>query len=175
MITTWTISVNKGPNFPFIKSQPKRVFFHKGERIVNLLTKLFYKLDTTFYYFRNFPSCNLQKKILIFSKYLCQYNLQYKSATLSLSIRELKQRRRQSQRERQKSSRSTTLHVHHAFLHISLQSLHDYHDVKMPNTFCGERERKTMTFVFFSWTLIEFFRIEIEKKLLTFDELNEME
>ena len=35
----------------------------------------------------------------------------------------------------------------------------------MPNTFCGERERKTMTFVFFSWTLIEFFRIEIEKKI----------
>ena len=30
LIKTWTISVNKGPNFPFIKSQPKRVFFHKG-------------------------------------------------------------------------------------------------------------------------------------------------
>ena len=26
----------------------------------------------------------------------------------------------------------TTLHVHHAFLYISLPSLHDY-DVKMPN------------------------------------------
>ena len=30
LITTWTISVNKGPSFPFIMSEPKRVFFHKG-------------------------------------------------------------------------------------------------------------------------------------------------
>ena len=29
-------------------------------------------------------------------------------------------------------SKTTTLHVHHAFLYISLLSLHDY-DVKMPN------------------------------------------
>ena len=29
-------------------------------------------------------------------------------------------------------TKTTTLHVHHAFLHISLPSLHDY-DVKMPN------------------------------------------
>ena len=29
-------------------------------------------------------------------------------------------------------SETTTLHVHHAFLYISLPSLHDY-DVKMPN------------------------------------------
>ena len=29
-------------------------------------------------------------------------------------------------------SKTTTLHVHHAFLYISLPSLHDY-DVKMPN------------------------------------------
>ena len=29
-------------------------------------------------------------------------------------------------------SKTTTLHVHHAFLFISLPSLHDY-DVKMPN------------------------------------------
>ena len=28
--------------------------------------------------------------------------------------------------------KTTTLHVHHAFLYISLPSLHDY-DVKMPN------------------------------------------
>ena len=40
------------------------------------------------------------------------------------------------QRERQKSnglsSKTTTLHVHHAFLYISLPSLHDY-DGKMPD------------------------------------------
>ena len=45
-------------------------------------------------------------------------------------------------------SKTTTLHVHHAFLYISLPLLHDY-DVKMPNfTFCEGREHKTMTFFF---------------------------
>ena len=40
---------------------------------------------------------------------------------------------------------TTTLHVRHAFLNISLPSLHDY-DVKMPNfTFCGGREHKATT------------------------------
>ena len=43
---------------------------------------------------------------------------------------------------------TTTLHVHHAFLYISLPSLHDY-DVKVPNfTFCREREQKTTFFLF---------------------------
>ena len=42
-----------------------------------------------------------------------------------------------------------TLHVHHAFLYISLPSLHDY-DEKMPNfTFCKRRGHKTTTFFFF--------------------------
>ena len=44
-----------------------------------------------------------------------------------------KPRRRRRQRERQKTiglmSRTTTLHVHHAFLYISLPSMHNY-DVK---------------------------------------------
>ena len=45
--------------------------------------------------------------------------------------------------------KTTTLHVHHAFLYISLPSLHDY-DVKLPDfTFCGGREHKTTTFFFF--------------------------
>ena len=40
-------------------------------------------------------------------------------------------------------SKTTTLHVHHAFLYISLLSLHDY-DVKMPNfTFNGVRKQAT--------------------------------
>ena len=30
------------------------------------------------------------------------------------------------------TSKTTTLHVHHSFLYISLPSLHDY-DVKLPN------------------------------------------
>ena len=41
------------------------------------------------------------------------------------------------------------MHVHHAFLYISLPSLHDY-DVKIPDVkFCGGREHKTTTFSFF--------------------------
>ena len=55
--------------------------------------------------------------------------------------------RQQRQRGRQKSSslngKTTTLHVHHAFLYISLPSLHDY-DGKMPNfTFYGGRKQAT--------------------------------
>ena len=42
--------------------------------------------------------------------------------------------------------------MHHAFLYISFPSLYDY-DVKMPKfTFCGGREHKTTTSLFFSWT-----------------------
>ena len=62
-------------------------------------------------------------------------------------IRDFKMPRRWRQRERQKSNRwkgkTTTLHVHHAFLYISLPSLHDY-DGKMPNfTFYGGRKQTT--------------------------------
>ena len=42
-----------------------------------------------------------------------------------------------------KTSQTTTLHVHHVFLYISLPSLHDY-NVKLPIfTFCRGREQKT--------------------------------
>ena len=45
--------------------------------------------------------------------------------------------------------KTTTLHVHHAFLYISSPSLHDY-DVKMPNCkFYGGRKQAT-TNLFFS-------------------------
>ena len=49
--------------------------------------------------------------------------------------------------------------------------------MKVPNfTFCRGREHKT-TFFFFSWTLIQSFRIQFQKHLPTFDdrELNELE
>ena len=65
---------------------------------------------------------------------------------------------------------------HLNFLYISLPSLHNY-DVKIFSfTFCGGYEHKTTTktFFYFSWTL-ELFRIQLQKKLQTFDELNEME
>ena len=37
--------------------------------------------------------------------------------------------------------------------------------------FCGWSEHKTTTFFFFPWTLIESFRIQLQRKLPTFDEL----
>ena len=46
-------------------------------------------------------------------------------------------------------SKTTTLHVHHAFLYISLPSLLEY-DGKMPNfTFYGGRKQATAKFSFF--------------------------
>ena len=51
------------------------------------------------------------------------------------------------------TGKTTTLHVQHAFLYISLSSLHDY-NVKMPNfTFCGGRKRATTKFFFLSLNL----------------------
>ena len=93
---------------------------------------------------------------------------------LLASNRELRQRRRGRQRERHKISKTTTLHVHHTFLYISLPSLHDY-DVKLHNfTFCGGRDwHKTTNLFFFSWTLIQFSRIQPPKNSPTFDEMNE--
>ena len=90
-----------------------------------------------------------------------------KAQGLSVNNRELKQRRGQRQRERQKSNRfrlakqqlGTCITL---FLYISLPSLHDY-NVKMPKfTFCRGREYKT-TFFLFSWTLIQSFRIQLQK------------
>ena len=47
----------------------------------------------------------------------------------------------------------------------SLLSLHDY-NVKMPDfTFCRGREQKTTTFFFFSWTLMQSCRIQLQKEL----------
>ena len=45
-------------------------------------------------------------------------------------------------------SKTTTFHVYHTFLYISLPLLHDY-DVKMPNfTIYGERKQATTNFPF---------------------------
>ena len=72
--------------------------------------------------------------------------------------------------------KTTTLQVHHAFLYISLPSLHDY-EVKMPNFMICPlgRENKTTAFPFFSLTSIQSFRIQLQKHSPTFDGLNEME
>ena len=83
--------------------------------------------------------------------------------------RELKQQQRRRTENGIKAaigliSKTVTLHVHHAFLYIFSPSLHGY-DVKLPNfTFCGGCERKTTTLVFFSWTLIQSVRIQLQKK-----------
>ena len=91
----------------------------------------------------------------------------------------LKQRRRRRQRERQKSDRfrqakTTTLHERHAFLYLSLPSLHDY-DAKLNNfKFCGQREHKTTT-LFFSELLyrpLEFNSRKIRQNLTNWTRLN---
>ena len=62
----------------------------------------------------------------------------------------------------------------HLFLYISLPTLHDY-NVKVPNfTFRRGREQQTNLFLL-SWTLIQSFRIQLQKNLLTFDESNLLE
>ena len=82
-------------------------------------------------------------------------------------VRELKQRRWRRQRQQQKNQQvqigKTTLKVYHAFLYITLPSLHDY-DEKLPNfTFCGGRELKTTLFSFLSQTSIQSFSIHLRK------------
>ena len=59
-------------------------------------------------------------------------------------------------------SKTTTLHVHHAFLYISLPSLPDY-NVKVPEfTFCRGREHKTTTF--FSFPQLWYSPLEFNSK-----------
>ena len=61
-------------------------------------------------------------------------------------------------------SKTTILHVHHAFLYISLPSLHDY-DVKMPNftMYRGSTQatEATTKFPLPSWTWIWFLGIQL--------------
>ena len=62
--------------------------------------------------------------------------------------------------------KTTTLHVHHSLLCISLLSLRDY-DVKLPNLTCFWRAWTTTLFCFF-WTLIQSFRIHLQTNSPTF-------
>ena len=72
-------------------------------------------------------------------------------------------------------SKTTTLHVHLAFLYISLPSLRDY-DGKMPNvTFYGGRKQATAKFSVSFWTWIWFLGIRLKKSLLAFHKVNEFE
>ena len=113
-----------------------------------------------------------ENQMLMEREYGLEWEYEFKSNYRAV-IRERKQRRRRRQRERQKS-KTTTLHVYHPFLYISLPSLHDY-NIKVRNfTFCRGREHTTTTFFFFSWTVIQSFRIQLQNNLPEFDELNEM-
>ena len=69
-------------------------------------------------------------------------------------------------------SKTTTLHVHHAFLHISLPILHGY-EVNMPNfAFYGGRKQAT-TKVYFSFcTWILCLGIQLQKGSPTFDKVS---
>ena len=73
--------------------------------------------------------------------------------------------------------KTTTLNVHHAFLYISLPSVHDY-NLKMPNfTFFLWRTRtqdNDFVFLFLNFDTV-FHNKLLQKKLATFDELNKME
>ena len=69
-------------------------------------------------------------------------------------------------------SKTTTLHVHHAYLYISLQIMHD-NDGKMPNlTFYGGCKQATAKFSFSFWTWIRFLGIRLNKSSLAFDKVN---
>ena len=82
---------------------------------------------------------------------------------------------RESKKSNSLTSKTTTLHVHHAFLHISLPSLHDYH-VKMPNfTFCEGRKQAMTKFSFSLWTWIWLIEIQLQKSSLAFDKVSELE
>ena len=58
-------------------------------------------------------------------------------------------------------------------LYVSLPSLHNV--TMTSSTFCWERKHKTTTLFLFSWTSMQSFKIQLQKKLPTFDDLNQME
>ena len=87
-------------------------------------------------------------------------------------IRDLTKPRRRRQRKRQKTiglmSKTTTLHVHHAFLYISLPSLYNY-DVKCPNfKFTWERERQGDKFYHLCPNLSAFPSLQLQPKSPSF-------
>ena len=108
-------------------------------------------------------------------------------------IRDLKIRRRRRRRQRRRRdsdgdgdgngnaaktigliSKTTILHMHHAFLYISLPSLHDY-NVKMPNyTIHRGRTQAMMKFPLSFWTWMWFLGIQILERSPTFDKFNDL-
>ena len=68
--------------------------------------------------------------------------------------------------------KTTTSHVHHTFLYISIPFLHDY-DVKMPNlAFCWGRKQATTKFYFSFWAWIWTLEIQLQKGSPTVDKVS---
>ena len=102
----------------------------------------------------------------------------YVPVTGATIIRDLTKPRRRRQRERQKTigllSKTKTLHAHHAFLYISLPSLHNY-DVKWPNfKFTWERERQGDKFYHLCPNLSAFPFLKLQAKSPSFKSQDEL-
>ena len=55
---------------------------------------------------------------------------------------------RMAKKQQVQIGKTSTLHLHHVFLHISLPSLHNY-DVNLPNFMFYERQEHMTTIFFF--------------------------
>ena len=118
-----------------------------------------------------------QSKMQIFVQNCCFSYWTYCFLTFSFlspssDIRDLTKPRRRRQLERQKTigvmSKTKTLHVHHAFLYVSLPSLHNY-DVKWPNfKFTCERERQGDKFYHLCVNLSAFLSLQLQPKVPSF-------
>ena len=91
-------------------------------------------------------------------------------------IRDFKIQRRDGDKNVKKTmgiiTKTTTLHVQHAFLYISFPFLHDY-DVKIPNFACyGGRKQATTKYYFSFWAWIWSLEIQLQKGSPTFDKVS---
>ena len=72
-------------------------------------------------------------------------------------------------------SKTTTLHVHHAFFVHFFAVVARLQRESAWIHVLSRTGTQDNNFLFFSWTLIKSFRIQLQKHLPTFDEVNEME
>ena len=92
-----------------------------------------------------------------------------------VNSRKFKMQQRQESKKSNWQGKTTTLHVHNAFLYFSLPPLLDYR-VKTPNfTFCEGRKQAIKKFSFSLWTWIWLIEIQLQKSSLAFDKASELE
>ena len=89
--------------------------------------------------------------------------------------------RRRQQRKRHKKAigldwqiNNSALHVHHAFLYISLPPVHDYEVNCQIFTFHRHREHTTTNFSFSPQTWDSFLRIQLQESLPTLNKVSEL-